>query len=573
MRELRGVPASDGFAIGPCFRYQPANLHSERRTVQDTSSESNRLTRAVEQARQELDAIYRQALAETGDEVAAIFQFHLLILDDPEFLKGVQTEILTQAINAEAALESVGEEYIQKLAGMENEYFRERAIDVRDVMGRVIRILLQADNNVGRRLQQPSIVIAWDLTPSDTITLDKSLVLGFCTAQGGPTSHTAILARELGLPAAVALGDALLEIKDGSPLILDGTSGAVFVNPAPADVVHYQSLSQASNRRSLAARTRAPEPALTRDGREIKVLANVGSVEGAKNALESGADGIGLLRTEFLYLGRSRPPTEEEQYAAYREISDMAGEKPVILRTLDIGGDKSAPYLDLPQEANPFLGLRGIRLCLARPELFEPQLRAVLRVMAGRNLKIMFPMVTTLAEIRAGKEMLAEVGNVLSREGKNVPDKVEFGIMVEVPAAAILADQLAPEAEFFSIGTNDLSQYVMAADRTNSAVSSLAAGFSPAILRLVQDVVRAAHRHGRSVGVCGELAAEPLAVPILLGLGIDELSVNPPSIPRIKEVVRSISIANARQIAGASLELADASAVRTFAEAQMAGIS
>lgn len=569
MRELRGIAASGGIAIGPAFLHRRAQVEVERRTIVDTAAECTRLLDALERARQELEVVYGQAQKAASQETAAIFQFHLLVLEDPEWLERLQTRIETHRINAEAALEETGEEYIQALQGMENEYFRERALDIKDVIGRVIRILLQVENDEGQKLREPAIILAQDLTPSDTIALDRSLVLGFCTAEGGPTSHTAILARELGLPAAAGLGKTLMDIRDGSPLILDGNQGILVIDPDQDDEVRYRSLSDSMKMKLASARQQANEPAFTRDGRRIEVAANVGSIEGARSGREFGADGVGLLRTEFLYLGRSRLPTEAEQYQAYAEIGEIFGEMPLVFRTLDIGGDKEVPYLDLQSEPNPFLGLRGIRLCLARPDLFEPQLKAVLRAMAGHNLKIMFPMVTTVAEIHAARAMLEQVRQELIREGKPVPEHFETGIMVEVPATAILADRLAPEVDFFSIGTNDLSQYVMAADRTNKAVSTLAESFSPAILRLVKEIVRAAHEHGKWVGICGELAAEPLAIPILVGLGLDELSMNPPAIPVAKQIIRSLSMSETQEMAHAALQLRQARDVQDLVKEHM----
>lgn len=570
MRELRGIAASGGVAVGPAFLLRRAQVQVGRYTIVDTAAECARLSDALVQARQELGVVYGQALQETSQETAAIFQFQLLILEDPEWLERVQTRIETHHINAEAALVEAGDEYIQVLRGLENEYFRERAIDIKDVTGRVIRILLHGGRDEARKLSQPAIIIAQDLTPSDTIALNKSLVLGFCTAEGGSTSHTAILARELGLPAVVGLGNALVDIKDGSPLILDGSRGILLIDPDRDDRTRYQSFSESIKMKLLSARQHAQNPVFTQDGRRIEVAANVGSLEGARSGRDFGADGIGLLRTEFLYLGSSGLPTEEEQFQAYAGIAKTFGERPVVLRTLDIGGDKEVSFLGLQTESNPFLGLRGIRLCLTRPDLFEPQLKAVLRVMARHNLKIMFPMVTTLAEIRAAKSMLEQCRQDLIRAGKPVPERFEMGIMVEVPATAILADRLAPEVDFFSIGTNDLSQYVMAADRTNKAVSTLADSFSPAILRLVKEIVRAAHEHGKWAGICGELAAEPLAIPVLVGLGLDELSMNPPAIPVAKQIIRSISMAEAQEMAGAVLQLGEAREVVEFVRANMA---
>jgi phosphotransferase system enzyme I (PtsI) len=572
MRELRGLAASNGIAIGPAFLFKQVETQVARYQVEDKAAEIERLSQALKHASQELDSIYHQALAETGNEIAAIFQFHILMLEDVEFIEKIHAKIETDSINAEAALKDAGEEFARILEGMEDEYFRARALDIKDVVGRVTRILLKVNGNGAGKLVEPSIVIAQDLTPSDTITLDKSLVLGFCIAQGGPTSHTAILARELGLPAIVGLGADLLEILDGSRLILDGNEGILIVDPNQEDLVHYQALHESMRVKVLKARQHAQEPVYTKDGRRIEVAANIGSVAGAKNAVDFGAEGVGLLRTEFIYLGRTSLPTEDEQFQIYREIAEVFGDKPVILRTLDIGGDKEVPYLDLPKEANPFLGVRGLRLCLAKPDLFEPQLKAALRVRATQNLKIMFPMVTNKAEIRLAKALLEKCRQDLIRENKPVAEHIETGIMVEVPAVAVMADQLADEVDFFSIGTNDLSQYVMAADRTNNAVSPLAESLSPAILRLVQEVVRAAHAHGKWAGMCGELAGEPLAIPILLGLGLDEFSMNAPTIPLAKQIIRSLSLEETQQIAKAALQLEDAQAVKAFVKAQFPGI-
>jgi len=376
--------------------------------------------------------------------------------------------------------------------------------------------------------------------------------------------HTAILARGLGLPAVVGIGPSVRGVRDGTTLVLDGGEGVVLIEPDERTVATYEKQQATAATAVAQARSRAHEPAVTRDGHRVEVAANIGNVEGAQEALEAGAEGVGLLRTEFLYLERSHLPDEEEQYHAYRAIADAFGHRPVILRTLDIGGDKELPYLNLPQEMNPFLGVRAIRLCLAQPDLFKPQLRAALRAGADRNLRIMFPMVATVDEVKKARALLDKCRTQLLAEGQPASEEMEVGIMVEIPTAALLAELLAAEVDFFSIGTNDLAQYTMAADRTNARVAHLATGFQPAVLRLVRDVIAAAHDQNKWVGLCGELAGEPLAIPILLGLGIDELSMNPPAIPQAKQVIRSLTMDEAREVAQAALRLSSPEAVQAL---------
>jgi len=566
MRTLRGIAASRGIAIGPTFHFRRADLCFERCTVEDQASEWARFQAALETAREQLADVYAKAETESGAEQAAIFQAHALMLEDPDLLDAVRADIEEQCVNAEAALSDATETYAQMLEALDDEYLSARAADVRDVATRVLRILLDVAESPTAGLTVPSIILARDLTPSDTVLLDKSLVVGFCIAEGGATSHTAILARGLGLPAVVGAGPDVLNTPAGATLVLDGSDGTLLVEPDEETLAAYRARQAAAGAVLAQARQTAHEPAVTRDGHRVEVVANVGNVERAQAALEAGAEGVGLLRTEFLYLERSSLPNEDEQYRAYRAIVDVFGDRPVILRTLDIGGDKDLPYLDLPcrDEMNPFLGLRAIRLCLARPELFKPQLRAALRASAGRNLKLMFPMVATVAEVRAARAVLEECHAELLAEGQLVAEHMEIGIMVEVPAAALLADRLAAEVDFFSIGTNDLSQYTLAADRTNASVAPLADAFHPAVLRLVHNVIAAAHAQRKWVGLCGELAGEPLAIPILLGLELDEFSMNPPAIPLAKQIIRALTLDEARDVARAALELDNPDAVRAL---------
>ena len=564
MSALRGIPASRGIAIGPAFHFRQSKLEFERCTVEDAAAEWARFEAALEVAGQQLGEVYATAKAESGTEEAAIFQAHALMLDDPELLDAVRTAIEEQHVNAETALADTTEMYAQMLEALDDQYLSARAVDVRDVATRVLRILLNASESPTAGLTTPSIILAQDLTPSDTVLLDKSLVLGFCTAEGGATSHTAILARGLGLPAVVGIGPSVRGVRDGTTLVLDGGEGVVLIEPDERTVATYEKQQATAATAVAQARSRAHEPAVTRDGHRVEVAANIGNVEGAQEALEAGAEGVGLLRTEFLYLERSHLPDEEEQYHAYRAIADAFGHRPVILRTLDIGGDKELPYLNLPQEMNPFLGVRAIRLCLAQPDLFKPQLRAALRAGADRNLRIMFPMVATVDEVKKARALLDKCRTQLLAEGQPASEEMEVGIMVEIPTAALLAELLAAEVDFFSIGTNDLAQYTMAADRTNARVAHLATGFQPAVLRLVRDVIAAAHDQNKWVGLCGELAGEPLAIPILLGLGIDELSMNPPAIPQAKQVIRSLTMDEAREVAQAALRLSSPEAVQAL---------
>jgi phosphoenolpyruvate-protein phosphotransferase len=404
-------------------------------------------------------------------------------------------------------------------------------------------------------LTTASVITADDLTPSDTVMLDKSLVLGFSTARGSATSHTAILARGLGIPAVSGIGPEILGVKKGTHIIVDGTHAEVLIDPDEATENQYRQRIEAEHTLHESAMKHSQEPAITKDGVRLEVVANIGNVDGAHSALEKGAEGVGLLRTEFLFLERNSVPTEDEQYQAYKAILDVFGKLPVVLRTLDVGGDKEISYMGLAAESNSFLGQRALRLCLVRPDIFKPQIRAALRAGIGNNLKMMFPMVATAQEIRDARKIMKECIQELETEGIPFAENIEIGIMVEIPSAALVADQLAKEVDFFSIGTNDLSQYTMAADRTNPKVADLSNAFYPAVLRLIRDVIKAAHAEGKWVGMCGELAGEPLAAPILLGLGLDEFSMNPPMIPLLKQILRGLNAKEMKSIADAALQL------------------
>jgi phosphoenolpyruvate-protein phosphotransferase len=565
---FRGIPASPGFAAGPACPVLSQTIDVQRYRVENTALELARFESALAAARKQLTGIAEQAHGALPAAEAAIFEAHILILDDPELGDQVRQQVQDAGWNVEAAWDGAINAYAQILAGMDNEYLAARAADVRDVGRRVLRLLLNLPEDTFTIGSRPAIIVARDLTPSDTIRLDRRRVLAFCTAEGGPTSHTAILAKSLGIPAVVGAGAQLLAIPAGTHLLVDGERGEVLAEPDAAAAADFQARSGRFAIRAAEALHRASEPAQTRDGKRVEVVANIGGVEDARTALAYGAEGVGLFRTEFLYLERQSAPDEQEQTTAYAAVMQVMETRPVVVRTMDIGGDKELPYLDLGREANPFLGCRAIRISLAEPEMFKVQLRALLRAAGGVcDMRIMFPMIATLAEVRQAKALLAEARRELQAAGAPLPDRLQAGIMVEIPSVVVLADQFAQEVDFFSIGTNDLTQYTFAAERTNEKVAYLADACHPAILRQIQTVIDAAHRRGIWAGVCGELAGDPDAAPLLLGLGLDEFSMAPTQIPLIKSVLRCWSVTEARALALQALQTESAEEVRALVRA------
>ncbi|MDZ8026946.1 MAG: phosphoenolpyruvate--protein phosphotransferase [Nostoc sp. DedQUE11] len=560
--ELLGIPASGGVAIAPVVHYQPTPIAVTEYHVEDVEGEWQRLQAAIHIARQEIQAVFSQASFQIGDAEAAIFDAHLLFLEDPVLLEAAHQRILEQHINAEAAWQAVVDEVATSYQTLEDSYLQERVDDVADVGQRVMRLLTgHAPANL--HLESPAILVASDLTPSDTAGLDPTKVLGICTTSGSATSHSAIIARTLGIPAVLGVDAQVLHLADGTIMALDGESGKAWVEPELDILEQLQAKREAWQTAQEQARVTAHQPAITRDGRQVSVFANIGSISDVQAAVANGAEGVGLLRTEFLYLDRTSAPTEEEQLAVYQAIAQVLDNRPLMIRTLDIGGDKPLPYLRVGfPEANPFLGWRGIRFCLGNPEVFKTQLRAILRASVGHQIKIMLPMIATVTEVRAAKRILGEVQAELNQAGIPFDATIKIGIMVEVPSAVAIAERLAAEVDFFSIGTNDLSQYVMAGDRTNPRVANLVDALHPAVLRMVQQTVEAAHAAGIPVGLCGELAADPLATTILLGLGLDELSVNPQSIPAIKQAIHQLSLAESEAIAASALQQDSAEDVR-----------
>ncbi|MCX7854600.1 MAG: phosphoenolpyruvate--protein phosphotransferase [Anaerolineae bacterium] len=561
---MQGIPASSGITVAPVFQYRPPTWQTEHRMVADADAEIARFQSALEQAREELRAL-QQEVAAQDPQTARIFEFQRMMLEDPVLTETIEEKIRQRISSAEIAAEEVFSEWIARFAQGDSELSQLRAADVRDIHRRLMRILVGAEEQDPlRALDHPVIVVARDLTPSDTARLDRTKVRGICTVGGGVTSHIAILARMWNIPAVVGLDERVLEIADGTVVAIDGETGLVEVNPSPESLRQYEESRIQREALAATALSRAHQPAITQDGHRVEVFANIGDVASAREAVDSGAEGVGLLRTEFLFVDRATMPDEEEQYQAYRAIADVLGSRPLIIRTLDIGGDKPLPYLPFPPEANPFLGVRAVRLTLRHPDLFQPQLRAILRAGVERNIWVMFPMISTRDEVFRVLEALEQAKADLERAGVPYQKEITVGIMVETPAAAVAADLLAPLVDFFSIGSNDLTQYVLACDRGNEQLRSLYQPLDPAVIRLIQHVIEAAHRYGKHVGLCGELAGEPLAIPLLLGLGLDEFSMTPAAIPYAKELIRALSMADAREIARQALRLPSAAEVTRY---------
>jgi phosphotransferase system enzyme I (PtsI) len=562
---IRGVPASEGIALGPAYLYQPSELALPNREAESPEGEMARFAAALEQAHQELEGVQETLLSRTGsEEEAAIFEAHAVMLDDPTLEQGVRERVEAGMI-VERALQETIDELANMLGSMDDELFAARAADVRDVGRRLLRILLGIPAFSLSGMSQPAIVVAHDLSPSDTASLQPELALGFCTEAGGLTSHTAILARTLGIPAVVGLGIGFMEkIQEDLQLAMDGETGDVILDPEQTTRRRFEAKRQQRLNWLQIVQQEAHSPAQTAEGAWVDVGANVGDIQSAQAALEYGAEGIGLLRTEFLYLEDIQPPDEEEQYKAYRAIFALFEKKPVIVRTLDIGGDKPPSYMEFEPELNPFLGWRAIRISLEQLPLFRIQLRAILRAAAGHNVLIMFPMISGVEELQRAKEVLAEEQEKLERDAIPHAASLPVGIMVETPAAAVLGDVLAQHCDFFSIGTNDLTQYTLAVDRTNERIADLYQPLHPAVLRLIQTSIDDAHRHGIWVGMCGELAGMQKAIPLLLGMGLDEFSMTPRAIPEAKWLLRQLKRSEMAKLVSEVMTMGTASQIEHF---------
>ncbi|WP_341284652.1 phosphoenolpyruvate--protein phosphotransferase [Priestia megaterium] len=543
-KEIQGIAASSGIAIAKAFRLENPELTVGKKSVTEVEAEVARLEAALEKSKSELEIIREHARKELGDDKAEIFEAHLLVLSDPELINPIKDKITNENVNAEHALDEVAAMFINMFESMDNEYMKERAADIRDVTKRVLAHLLGVNVSNPSLISEEVVIIAEDLTPSDTAQLNRKFVKGFTTDIGGRTSHSAIMARSMEIPAVVGTKTVMEDIQNGVLVIVDGLDGEVIIDPSEETVKAYEKKAAEYAEQKAEWAKLVNEKTVSADDHHVELAANIGTPEDVKGVLENGGEGVGLYRTEFLYMGREDLPTEEEQFTSYKTVLERMEGKPVVVRTLDIGGDKELPYLNLPKEMNPFLGFRAIRLCLEMQDMFRTQLRALLRASVYGNLKIMFPMIATVDEFRQAKAILLEEKAKLQQEGVQVSEDIEVGMMVEIPSSAVIADLFAKEVDFFSIGTNDLIQYTLAADRMNERVSYLYQPYNPAILRLVNMVIKAAHKEGKWVGMCGEMAGDEIAIPILLGLGLDEFSMSATSILKARSQIRQLSKAD-----------------------------
>ena len=538
---IKGIAASDGIGIAKAYTLIEPDLSFEKKTIDDPATEYQRIEAAFDQSISELATIKQNAKSRLSDEELEVFDAHIAILSDPEMKSQIKDEIESQHVSAEEAMTDVTTNFANVLAAMtDNKYMQERAADVKDVAKRALSHLLGKQLPDIASISEPVVIIAKEITPSDTSQMDAKFVKGLATDLGGRTSHAAIMARTLRIPAVVGAEDVTSTIKNGDMVIVDGLHGDIIVDPSQAQIDEYQAKADSFEKERAEWAKLVDAPSVSKDGQHFEIAANIGTPDDVADALKQGADGVGLFRSEFLYMSSDHLPTEDEQFEAYKKaVVGMQG-KPVVVRTLDIGGDKPLNYLPLPEEMNPFLGYRAIRICLHRPDIFKTQLRALIRASEFGPVEIMFPMIATLAELRQAKAIYQECKDELQKDHPGLGDNVKIGMMIEVPLAALYADQLAKEVDFFSIGTNDLIQYCFAADRGNDAVSYLYQPLNPAFLRLIKHVIDAAHANNTKAAMCGEMAGDQLAMPLLLGMGLDEYSMSASSILRTRSMMKDL---------------------------------
>lgn len=547
---LKGIAASDGIAAAKAYMLVQPDLSFSETSIDDPEAEIKRLDDAVEASKSELELIKQKATENLGEEEAQVFEAHLTILADPELLGQIKDKIKNDKVNAEAALKSVTDMFIEMFEAMtDNAYMQERAGDIRDVTKRIMSHLLGVTLPNPALIQEEVVIVAHDLTPSDTAQLDRNYVKGFITDIGGRTSHSAIMSRTLEIPAVVGSGSATTDIQEGEMVIIDGINGDALVDPTDAELADYkQKAAEFAAQKEEWARLKDAK-SVSADGKEVLLGANIGTPDDVLGANDNGAEAVGLFRSEFLYMNSNELPTEDEQYEAYKAALEGMSGKQVVVRTMDIGGDKDLPYLPLPEEQNPFLGYRAIRICLNRQDIFRTQLRALLRASKYGRLAIMFPMIATVQEFKDAKAIFEEEKANLVASGVEVSDDIQVGMMMEIPAAAMIADKLAKYADFFSIGTNDLIQYSMAADRGNERVSYLYQPYNPSILRLIKNIIDASHKEGKWTGMCGEMAGDQIAVPLLLGLGLDEFSMSATSILKTRSLIKKLDSKEMKELA------------------------
>ena len=554
--KLTGIAASSGVAVAKAYLLVQPDLSFETVTVENTDNEEARLDAALEASTGELNVIREKAVESLGNEAAAVFDAHLMVLADPEMIGQMKETIRAKKTNAETALKEVTDMFIAIFEGMEdNPYMQERAADIKDVTKRVLANLLGKKLPSPATIDQEVIVVAHDLTPSDTAQLDKKFVKAFITNIGGRTSHSAIMARTLEIPAVLGTNNITTLVTDGQLLAVNGITGDVIIEPTEAEQAEFLAAGKAYADQKAEWALLKDAETMTADGKHFELAANIGTPKDVVGVTENGGEAVGLYRTEFLYMDSQDFPTEDEQYEAYKAVLEGMNGKPVVVRTMDIGGDKELPYFDLPKEMNPFLGYRALRISLSEggDAMFRTQLRALLRSSVHGKLRIMFPMVALVTEFRAAKKLFDEEKANLLAEGVAVADDIQVGIMIEIPAAAMLADQFAKEVDFFSIGTNDLIQYTMAADRMNEQVSYLYQPYNPSILRLINNVIKAAHAEGKWAGMCGEMAGDQTAVPLLVGMGLDEFSMSATSILQTRSLMKRLDTAKMQELANKAL--------------------
>ncbi len=555
MELLKGLAASRGIAIAKAYRLVEPDLSIVKKVVENVEEELKRFQMALESSKTELEDIREKAQVELGADKAAIFEAHLLVLSDPEFVSPIGDKIKLEKVNAEYALKEVADRFITMFEQMDNEYLKERKADFRDVSKRILSHLLGVQIVNPSMILEEAIIVAEDLTPSDTAQLNRTFVKGFTTNVGGMTSHSAIMAHSMEIPAVVGTKMATTEIQHGDLIIVDGIKGEVHINPTREVIAKFEKKQVRFEEKKAKWAKLINEQTITSDGHYVELAANIGTSEDLESVINNGGEAIGLYRTEYLYMGRNELPSEEEQFNSYKAVLEGMDGKPVVVRTLDIGGDKDLPYLNLPKELNPFLGFRAIRLCLEEQDLFRTQLRALLRASTYGNLKIMFPMIANLDEFRAAKAIIEAEKKDLLDKGIEVSDKIELGIMVEIPSTVVMADLFAKEVDFFSIGTNDLIQYTMAADRMNESVSYLYQPYHPAILRFIKMVIDAAHTEGKWVGLCGEMAGDEIAIPLLLGMGLDKFSMSATSILKVRSQLLQLSKKEMESLVARTLQM------------------
>ena len=564
---IKGIGASDGICIGKVYKYEQVELVVEKLNIDSIEAELARFEDAIDTSTKEIQAIKDNTASTMDEETAAIFGAHLEILADPELIGGVKSMIEADAVNADFALKTVSDNFVAIFEAMDNEYIRERAADIKDVSKRVLGHIQGVKGASLADIAEEVVVVARDLTPSDTAQLDKNLVQGFITNIGGRTSHSAIMARTLEIPAVVGTNHGFEKLEDGQLVMLNGSTGEIIPSPTEEEISDYKEKMAALEELKALWATFKDSKTETADGAHVDLAANIGSPDDVEGVLKNGGEGVGLYRTEFLYMGKPDFPTEEEQLEAYKAVLENLAGKPVVVRTLDIGGDKELDYMVMEHELNPFLGNRALRLCLNKPEMFKVQLRALLRASVYGDLHIMFPMIATVDEFRQARNFLKDVEKELREEGLEVSDDYKLGIMIEIPAAAVAADILAKEVDFFSIGTNDLIQYTFAADRMNENVSYLYQPFNPSLLRLIKMVADAANAEGKWAGMCGEMAGEEKALPLLIGLGLKELSMSAPSILRSRCNASKMTKADCQALVAEALKAANQEEVLTLVDA------